>query len=227
MAYLSSKKNTVLITGANRGLGLSLARAFANCGYHLILHCRHAMPELFDDARIIMGDLEEQTTIMCLHQYIFNCGGLDVLINNAAIYRKHTLPLAGFAEIQHVLNTNLYIPIQLTRLFWPFLKKRKGLVININSLAGKEGGEGELAYSVSKHGLAGFSKTLQFDGVRDNVRVTDVFLGAMATGMVDSRNLNKEKLIDPTEVADVVTTLCSTAYASLRIPEITLLRSKY
>lgn len=218
---------TALITGANRGLGLELAKIFYKNGWRLILHCRHEMPDIFEGAVVVHGDLTNPKTLVRLHECVFNFGTLDLLINNAGVYQNHKITIAGFAELENVLQVNLHVPLRLIRLFWPFLKNTAGAVVNVNSLAGKAGADGELAYSASKHGLAGISQALQFDGSRDNIRILDICLGSMNTKMTEGRVLDKEKLINPVEVADLIFYLCVKKYNSLRIPELLVMRSRY
>jgi short-subunit dehydrogenase len=129
-------------------------------------------------------------------------------------------------HMKEVMETNLIMPMILTRKIWPLFRDLGGgVIININSMAGKEGGSNESVYCASKHGLAGFSKALQFDATRDNIRVINVYLGAMDTPMSNGRK-DQEKFMDPVEVASIIESLVIDP-GTLRINEITLTRQVY
>jgi len=182
---------TALITGASRGLGKALALKFINASdFSAILHCFKT--EVHSClATVIRGDLVLPDTIEKLAQH-----DVDILINNAGIHFSKPLNELSPDEVREVINTNLTAPMLLTKAMWPTLSKNKGMVININSLAGKQGSQGETAYCASKFGLRGFSQALQFDATQAGVKVLDVFIGGMQTDMAKSKP-NFDKLIDP------------------------------
>ena len=219
-----------LITGAKRGLGAALYRVFHEHDFNCILNCRHADDCEFSDLASehtyhICGDLCDQWIINRLG-HIAREKGVKVLINNAGIYSSDRLVNMTEREFRHVQEVNLVAPVLLTRAVWPVLQETGGIVVNINSIAGLQGGNKELAYCASKHGLAGFSRALQFDATDDGVRVLNVYLGAMNTDMMKGRSKEPEKLIDPNEAAKVIYDLCRN-YDTLRITEATILRRQY
>jgi len=107
---------TVLITGANRGLGRALVHAFLGEGFTPILHSRR---EIVDDylewreARFVFGDLRDEDTIDRLQEAVGD--RLDVLVNNAAIYSGGWFDLMSQAEIVEVVESDLLAPIFLTK----------------------------------------------------------------------------------------------------------------
>jgi len=217
----------VLVTGGNRGLGLALACAFAEHKHLVVLHSRNPMPidHLPKDCgfRLVTGDLRDSRVIYQLVKAVKE-ENVKILVNNAAVYDRCNIETLTHSKVQHLIEVNLMCPIMLTHAVWPSLKSG-GMVININSFAGINGADGELVYCATKHGLAGFSKSLQFDGVRDDVRVLDVYLGAMRTRMTEGRN-NQSLFMEPSDVAEQIVSLCAN-YASLRVTEITLARKVY
>jgi short-subunit dehydrogenase len=204
---------TALITGASRGLGKALANKFNTDQYELILHST------------AQGDLTYGDTISRLVE-LAERKDVDILINNAGAYLNEQLENMTIQEIKRVIDLNLIAPILLTKAIWPiFVKKQSGLVININSLAGINGSDGETIYCASKHGLAGFLRALQFEATRNNIRVIDVYLGSMKTDMAKDKN-GYEKFICPDDAAETIYTLCN-EYKSLRITDVTLCRREY
>lgn len=223
--------DVALITGARRGLGSALYHTFHDHGWYCIVNCRATdscenMTEMLSDTTYHeCGDLKDPWIINRLGQ-IAASKGVKVLINNAGIYRANNIGDMSVDELRAVHETNLIAPMLLTKAVWPTLRETGGIVVNINSLAGKNGGRRELAYCASKYGLAGFSSSLQYDATSDNVRVLDVFLGAMDTDMMSGRTEESDKLIDTMEVARVIYDLCRD-YPSMRITEVTIARRRY
>ena len=203
-------KKIVLITGAGRGLGKCLADVFRQDGHNLILHCGRGD-----------GDLRNPDTILKLRD-LAEREDIDILINNAGVYANKYLPDMSPDEFREIVEVNLLAPIFLTKAIWSiFQKKKSGTVIFINSVAGRYGSPGELAYCASKFGLKGFADSLRFDGLRDGGRVISIFLGAMETDMTKDKGGNPKHNIDPYNVAVQVLDLCKT-YTRAEATEITI-----
>lgn len=216
---------TVLITGANRGLGLALAETFSGAGFNLLLHCRHGADFLrrkFPVDLVAEGDLRSQQMI----DGLASTAKLDILINNAGVHLSKPFLDMTIEEIREVIEVNLIAPILLTKAVWPiFLRQNSGLVININSLAWLSGGPGESIYSASKAGLTGFGDTLQYDATRAGIRVLNLNIGAMQTDMGGTRDDNS-KFIDPRDAARAILGFCED-YPTLRITTADLKRRVY
>jgi NAD(P)-dependent dehydrogenase (short-subunit alcohol dehydrogenase family) len=219
---------TALITGANRGLGLELAHALYGMGYSLILHSRIVhINECMDwgEVACVFGDLREDETIERIRDLV-NGRPLDVLINNAGIYYDVDFPFMDSAMLEDVLDVNLLGPMKLTQALWFSLSRAKGVVVNINSLAGIVPGQGETAYGAAKCGLRGFSEAVQYEATREKVRVVNVALGGLKTGMTRHRK-DHDKMIDPAEAANFVASLCKADYSTMRITNVELKRRIY
>lgn len=225
---------TVLITGSSKGLGKSLALVFADNRYNVILHGRdvtqldkvkRSVERKNVKCDVVIGEITLPKTIDELFE-IANSVKLDVLINNAGKYIRGSIIDIELDEIMRVLEVNLMAPILLVRRLLPiFQEKQSGLIVNINSMAGKNGANGETVYCASKHGLRGFSSSLQFEATENSVRILDVYSGAIDTDMTAGR-ADPEKLINPEEAAACIYQSCKD-YPSLRKTEINLLRRNY
>jgi short-subunit dehydrogenase len=225
---------TLLITGSSKGLGEVLARTFAYNKYNVILHGRDEQrlgrveeAVLKNDVAcdVVRGDIISEETIDRLFEAAVR-RNLDVLINNAGIYANKPFQEMGMDEFRRIIEVNLIAPIALTKRIFPiFQKKGGGLIVNISSAAGKYPSDGESAYCASKHGLRGFTSSLQFDATRSNVRIIDVYLGAMKTDIAKNRR-DPEKFIETSDAADLILRL-SKDYPSMRINEIDLGRRNY
>lgn len=218
-------RNVALITGAGRGLGRALAEVFSLGGYYLLLSTRSTIIPNQLGTSVVYGDITDEAVLGALTDRALDMG-VRVLINNAGRYYRERIDRTPEAEMRGVIELNTIVPMILTKRLWPSLKRGGGVVVNINSLAGKAGGVGELAYCASKHGLRGFSRALQFDATRDGVRVLDVFLGGMRTGMAEGR-VGVDKFITPTDAANTIFGIATSDYPSMRAVEIELARRVY
>lgn len=210
---------TALITGASRGLGLELTRIFARNGYQLYLHANSRKLPNIKGAKVIYGDLERKKTISSIVNKVGKTK-LDVFVNNAAIYQSSPFAELLPQDLLKILEVNLVAPALLINRLWPIV-----LLVNINSLAGKQGSFGESGYCSSKHGLRGLSQSLSIDATAAGGRIMDVYLGAMKTDMTKGRK-SREKFIDPKEAAQTIFKLCE-EHKSLQIRELTITRTKY
>lgn len=228
-------KKTVLITGSSRGLGKSLALSFARNGYDLIIHgrdwnalekVRKEVKKYKTDCQIVCGDITDDFDGISKLQTVASRKFIDIFINNAGTHLFKPFHECSAEEIRNTININLIAPmLVMQKIYSVFTERKSGLIVNINSLAGKSGAFGETVYCASKHGLRGFSKALQFEATKHNVRIIDVFLGRMQTDM-SKGNENFKKYIKPDEAADFIFRTCQ-SYRSMRTTEIELLRGIY
>ena len=224
---------TVLITGSSKGLGRSLALTFARNNYNVIIHGRNrkrleeveqGVKEQNVECDVIVGHLSESRTIEKLAE-IAQEKRIEILINNAGVYSKNPIAEVRDVEIREVIETNLIAPMLLIkRLSWMFKLEWGGLIININSIAGKQPNPIESVYCASKHGLRGFTSSLQC-GISENAQIIDVYLVAMKTDMSAGRE-DFNNFIDPNDAAQAIFAL-SENYKSLKIKEIDIGRKNY
>ncbi|SVD49474.1 uncharacterized protein METZ01_LOCUS402328, partial [marine metagenome] len=173
----------------------------------------------------IIGDIINSDTINDIKS-VSEEKGIDILINNAGIYLNQPFLETSMNDFRKVIETNFMSVVFVTHTLFPILKsKESGLIININSLAGKNGSDGETAYCASKHALRGFSSAIQYDATRYGIRVIDIFFGALQTEMTKDRE-NQEKLISTKDAAKSIFML-SNSYKTMRITEIDYNRKIY
>ena len=204
----------VLITGCSRGLGAIIAAELISKECNVIAHCRdkRSVPGAIAN---VSGDITDIATYekidLVLQKY-----KIDTYVNNAAVHQRKAFLEHSDADICHIIDTNLISQIRLLRRVYEwFRQEEKGLIVNVNSIAGIQPAPNETVYSATKYGLKGFSQSLQVESIGTNVRIVDVFPGAMKTDMASGRD-NFNQLIDPAEISqricDVIT---STALTSL------------
>jgi 3-oxoacyl-[acyl-carrier protein] reductase len=190
-----------LITGSSRGLGRAVAVEFGRNGHKVVVHYKDSKGEaekvasLIKEAMVIRADVREAGDVKSLvDEVIQKWGVIDVLVNNAGITKESLFIKTTEKEFDDMMNTNLKGPFHLTREVGRFMmKQKKGHIINISSFAGVAGKQGLAAYSASKAGVIGFTKTAAKELSRYNIMVNAVLPGFMMTGMgVDSTVKAKE-----------------------------------
>ena len=164
---------TVLVTGAARGLGSAIARHLHGLGARLILldwdeegvaetviACPGATSTVVDlaDAGATERAVADVVT-----------SPVDTLIHNAAILRVEPLGTVSLETFQATLNVGIQAAFQLTKAVWSGMKERGGALIFVSSRSGVEGFAGETAYCAGKHALEGFSKCLALEGASHGI----------------------------------------------------------
>lgn len=138
----------------------------------------------------------------------FKDNDINCLINNAAMYSDTTFIDMKSEDIINMVNTNLTAPIILTKYFYDNLVKQNkfGILININSLAGKQPNYNEAIYCATKFGLSGFGSSLSINQKKSNIRIIDCYLGAMQTKITVNRKEYKN-FMNTDEVAKFIFSL--------------------
>jgi NAD(P)-dependent dehydrogenase (short-subunit alcohol dehydrogenase family) len=185
----------VLITGAGRGIGRSLALAFGKAGHNVTLNYGHSRADaerlaeeigrLGVKSMAIQADVSDPTQASGLvEKSVDHFGMLDVLINNAGIARDRTILKMSVEEWREVLDVNL------NGAFWclqaagrHMTKQKRGHIINISSLVGYRGGVGNANYAASKAGLMALTKAAAREFGRFQVCVNAVLPGFHPTQM--------------------------------------------
>jgi len=178
----------VLITGAGNGIGREIARAFARGGARVaaldvdavaLTALRAEIPGLVPEP----SDLADAAAIeAAMPRALDALGGLDVLVNNVGIAGP-TASVENYEprEWEQVLRVNLGATFHVTRLAIPALKRAgAGSIINLSSAAGRFGYPQRCAYSVSKWGIVGFTRTLAMELGEFGIRANAILPGPVA-----------------------------------------------
>lgn len=200
-----SKQKTILVTGANRGIGLEICRQLGKLGHQIFLSARNsergseAVEELRDEkikVEFIQMDVADESSVKnAAIEFGKKSLKLDVLINNAAILNDTEITKMTTKELVDVLNINAVGTFVVTREFLPFMDKGSR-IINVSSGAGALTDMGTYApsYSISKTALNAITK--QFAGAlkHKGIAVNSVTPGWVRTemgGMSASRSVEK------------------------------------
>jgi NAD(P)-dependent dehydrogenase (short-subunit alcohol dehydrogenase family) len=202
-----------LVTGGSKGIGLAIAETLIARGARVMITGRsagdleRAAARLGPSARSASADARSADEAgRAVQAAVDQFGGLDVLVNNAGIgLFKPTADMSP-SEWQSVIETNLTGVFHFCHAAIPQLRRRGGgWIINISSLAGKNPFSGGAAYCASKAGLNAFSVALMLEVRFDNIRVSCVMPGSVATGFGGRGEPDRaDWKIQPEDVGQVV-----------------------
>ena len=202
-----------LVTGGSKGIGFAIAKALVADGASVVITGRHrrelerAQAELGSRAFAVVADVRNPAEVAAAaREPVDRVGGLDVLVNNAGIGLFKNAADMPVADWQAVIDTNLSGVFYFCHAAIPHLRQRGGgWIINISSLAGKNPFAGGTAYCASKAGLNAFSEALMQEVRYDDIRVTCLMPGSVATGFGGrSAEDRPDWKIQPEDVAELV-----------------------
>ncbi len=173
-------EKTALITGISKGLGKALALKFKKEGFKIVGISR-TQPDFTIDG-YYKTDLTDFSQIEKVSREILKEWNVDVLINNAGIGIYESWEEMSINDLKKVFDLNFFSVIYLTKLFLPEIKKRKGSIINVSSVAGKLYVPYMGGYCASKYALNAFSDSLRAELIEDDVHVLNLIVGRINTG---------------------------------------------
>ncbi|RQO31510.1 D-beta-hydroxybutyrate dehydrogenase [Taibaiella sp. KBW10] len=209
-----SQLKTVLITGSTSGIGLAIAKMYAQKGYNIVFNglepngaeiaaevaTAHNIQHLFFPA-----DMSDPAQIKDMaEQSLERFGTVDILVNNAGV--QFVAPVEEFPEVKWdaIIDINLNAAFHMTKALWPKMKAQKfGRIINIASAHGLIASPFKSAYVSSKFGIVGFTKTLALEGGEFGITANAVCPGYVFTPIVERQipdqmkvhNMTREEVI--------------------------------
>jgi len=209
-----------IVTGGSKGIGLAIARALLERGCKVAIGGRtdedlqRAVRTLAagDSLHAVRADVREPGDAQRLvDETSKRFGGVDVLVNNAGVGLFANVADMSVDDWRQVLQTNLDGVFFCTRAALPEMRRRgSGFIVNISSLAAKNAFAGGAAYCASKAALNHFSEALMQEVRHDNIRVSCVMPGSVATGFGGHQVSDAESWkLAPEDVARVVVDLIS------------------
>ena len=206
----------VVVTGASRGIGRSVALAAAARGARvgLIARTEADLTDVLGEAggrgEIAVADVADRAQLAAALASLEEAlGPPDVLVNNAGAGSWGPFVELDPDEIDRVVQLDLVGPLHATQLVLPgMLRRRRGHIVNIGSIAGRLGAPFESVYSAAKFGLAGFTEALAVEVAPLGVHVSMVNPGPVATAFADGHpppsGRGRPRPLPPERVAEAV-----------------------
>ena len=187
----------VIITGASRGIGMGIAKVFADQGANVAftyssseapalelekeLNAKGIKAKAYKSNAASFSEAEELVA-----KVLEDFGGIDVLINNAGITKGQPFDANGEEDFDTVIEINLKSVFNMTKAVQrTMLKQRKGSIINMSSVVGVKGNAGQTNYAASKAGMIGFTKSVALELGSRNIRCNAIAPGFIETEMTD------------------------------------------
>jgi len=187
------RKKTILITGANRGIGAALVRAFLKHGAGKIYAGARNLGQLpdFDDARVVPLELDI-TKPAQIEAATRKAGDIDILINNAGVMHSAGIFAVSPADLAVDMEVNFYGTVRMMQAFVPVLEKRgHGLIANVASVVSLASVPTIAGYSASKAALFSATQAARTELKVKNIKVVGIFPGPIDTDLAKSLTLDK------------------------------------
>jgi 3-oxoacyl-[acyl-carrier protein] reductase len=214
------KNKTAIITGGGRGIGKEITILLGKQGANIVV-CSRTESEInsvvkeikqLNSQVSVLGvkcdvSISSQVNSLVKSAEKFGSKTIDILVNNAGVAFNKKLIDTSEEEWDQTINTNLKGAFLFTKAVLPYMIARKsGVILNVNSGAGKVGFSNLSSYCASKFGLLGLAESLALEVDTYNIRVMTIFLGQVATKMWQDFDYsyyekNKSRMLSPQDVA--------------------------
>lgn len=221
--------DSILVTGASKGIGRAIAERLASDGYAIVVHCGRdraggeatlsTIRAAGGGGRVLQFDLADRAQCrVTLETDIAEHGSYYGVVLNAGIARDNAFPAMQDDDWDSVLGVNLDGFYNVLRpLVMPMVATRRpGRIVTLSSVSGIAGNRGQVNYSAAKAGIIGATKSLAIELAKRNITVNCVAPGLIDTGMIEGVALDAvlstipmRRVGRPEEVAAVVSFLCS------------------
>ena len=216
----------IVISGGSDGLGREIAQTLSVINQVVILARNEEKLKVTAaqiNADFVVADVSDYASVeKAIAHVVTKYGRIDCLINSAGVWAQGQITDNSPEEIENVLGVNTKGTIFLCKAVIPQMRKQKeGTIINIISQDGLTAKENRSLYHASKWAITGFTKCLQKDLSQENIRVTGVFPGLMATSLFEKQGIKRDlsHALDLSEVAKMVEFVINLSPTTL-VPEI-------
>lgn len=188
MTDTSSNTKSAFVSGASKGIGLAVAKALVKSGYSVTITSRNqeeiqaVAEQLGGQVRGVVCDVRDYNAVeKSIYDHVTTYGSLDVLFVNAGVGHFSNLENMKLEDWHKVIDTNLNGAFYTIKAAISELKKSKGYIFTLSSLAGRNTFAGAAAYNASKFGLNALSEVANLDLRQYDIKVTQLMPGSVAT----------------------------------------------
>jgi len=203
------KDKVVLITGGSRGIGAAIAKGFSEAGSQIAFtyrsnkraadKCANEIRENNIECLVVAARVEEQSDVRsAISKVLRKFGKIDVLVNNAGIWKYGRIGSMALSQWEETININLKGTFLFCNEIAPIMKRqRSGKIINISSTAGQRGEPLHSHYAASKGGVIAFTKSIAVELAPFNINVNCVSPGWVTTDMT------RKEMLKPASREDI------------------------
>jgi len=220
LAQRPPRARAAMVTGASSGVGRAIAVALLGAGMDVCLvgRDRAALEATVRRAKpqgaaslILEADISRDRDLEALAStFERELDRLDVLVHSAGAILRGAVAAQSMSDFDHQHNVNVRGPYRLTQLMLPWLQRRGGDIVFVNSSLGLRSVAGAAQYAATKHALRAVADAVRDEVNERNIRVLTMFLGQTATPMqerlyaLEAKPYRPEKLLQPDDVASMV-----------------------
>jgi 3-oxoacyl-[acyl-carrier protein] reductase len=230
MSEKSVESQLALVTGASRGIGAAIALELARAGYRVIgtatsdagaAKVEQALSNFAGCSGRTLNVTDGAAVDAVVDAILKECGGIQVLVNNAGITRDNLAMRMKDEDWDAVVDANLKGVFRMSRsVLRTMMKQRYGRIINITSVVGASGNPGQANYAAAKAGVAGMTRALARELGSRNITVNCIAPGFIETDMTAALSEDQQKALlgqiplghlgKPADIAHAVIYLAST-----------------
>ncbi|HCQ28867.1 MAG TPA: hypothetical protein DIU39_01190 [Flavobacteriales bacterium] len=226
-------KKTAVISGSTRGIGFAAAKKLISDGIDIVLSARHTkeLQEKIEELNRLNGgkaygyacDFSQTHSIVNFAQTILKKHSpVSILINNVGSYIEDTVFSEDIiSNAEQLFRINVLSAVQLTHLLiQDMISQPQAHIINIGSVLSENSRPNSSSYTISKHALLGFSKSLREDLKNTGVQITDILPESVNTSSWDGIDAPKDKFIQPEEIALLISDILKMDHSAVEMVKI-------
>lgn len=219
VAKLNNK--VIVVTGASRGIGRQTVKRFTEKKWSVIGLARNRI-ELEDIKGTLEGDFDYFTVDIRDYHKVCNAfveiqrryGKIDLLVNNAAIFKMERFSECNVSDIDNIIDTNLKGTLYCTHEAIKLMQPNGGRIVNIASVSATHGIKNQAIYCASKYGIDGFAEALNQELIEEGISISTIYPGGIDTSLWNEEHKpypgNLRYLLNPEQIVNLIEYIADT-----------------